>query len=103
VIAGDVLASANASAGMAALRQADRQAGMASSAFRAHDYAGAFDHAKAAFDLAKAAAHRSGVRVRASSAGWFVLSPVRPVVAVDESPDYAHIDKLSKRAHRTRG
>ncbi len=102
VIADDVLSSSNASAGMAAQRQADRQAGMASAAFRAHDYAGAFDHAKAAFDLAKTAAGRSGVRVRASSAGWFVLSPVKPVRTSDETPDYAHIDKLSKRAHRAR-
>jgi hypothetical protein len=102
VISGDVLSSGNAAAGMAALRQADQQAGMASAAFRGHDYAGAFDHAKAAFDLAKTAANRSGVRVRASSAGWLVLSPVRPVRTVDETPDYAHIDKLSKRAHRAR-
>jgi hypothetical protein len=102
VISGDVLSSGNAAAGMAALRQADRQAGMAAAAFRGHDYAGAFDHAKAAFDLAKTAANRSGVRVRASSAGWFVLSPVKPVRTADETPDYAHIDKLSKRAHRAR-
>jgi hypothetical protein len=102
VVAADVLASGNAAAGMAALRQADHQAGLASAAFGAHDYAEAFDRAKAALEFAKSAAHRTGVRVQASRAGWFVLSPVKPRVAVGETPAYVSIDKLSRRAHRAR-
>lgn len=101
-IAADVLASDDASAGMAALRKADAAAGASAAAFRDHDYAAAFDRAKDAFDFAKAAANRSGVRVSASTAGWFVLPPVRPAVARDESPAYASVDKLGGRSHRLR-
>ena len=101
-IVADVLASNDAAQGMSALRKADEQAGLAVAAFGAHEYAEAFDHAQAAFEFAKSAAGRAGVQVRASSAGWFVLPPVRPTETADETPNYAHVDRLSMRSHRLR-
>ncbi len=101
-IAADVLKSDDAAAGMAALRDADAAAGQAQAAFRAHDYAGAFDHAKAAFGFAKRAAHDAGVRVPIGQQGWYVLPAVRSATATDETPKYAHVDKLGARSHRAR-
>jgi hypothetical protein len=101
-VAGEVLASPDAAAGMAALQRADEQAGLAAAAFAAHDYADAFDRAQAALGFAKSAAHRAGVEVRASRAGWFVLPPVKPEVAVGETPAYLYIDRLGKGSHRVR-
>ena len=101
-IAADVLASDDAAAGMAALRDADDEAGLAQAAFRAHDYGGAFDHAKAAFGHAKRAASDAGVRVPIGMLGWYVLPPVRPGVATNETPTYASVDKLGARSHRVR-
>ena len=102
VIAADVLASPHASAGMQALHKADEEAGLAQAAFRAHDYGAAFDHARAAFGSAKQAANDAGVRVPVSRRGWYVLPPVRPSVATDETPTYAHVDRLGGRSHRVR-
>ena len=101
-IAADVLASPDAAAGMAALGHADVEAGLAQAAFTSHDYAAAFDHAQAAFGFAKRAAHDAGVRVPVGRLGWYVLPPVRSAVAVDETPTYAHVDKLGGRSHRVR-
>ena len=101
-IAADVLASDDDAAGMAALRDADDEAGLAQAAFRPHDYGGAFDHAKAAFGHAKRAASDAGVRVPIGMLGWYVLLPVRPGVATNETPTYASVDKLGARSHRVR-
>jgi hypothetical protein len=101
-IAADVLASDDATAGMAALGQADDEAGLAQAAFKGHDYGGAFDHAKAAFGFAKRAAHAAGVPVPVGRQGWFVLPPARSAVTTDETPQYAHVDRLGGRSHRVR-
>ncbi|MEX1263397.1 MAG: hypothetical protein WEE66_05590 [Actinomycetota bacterium] len=101
-IAADVLASDDAAAGMAALGRADAEAGLTQTAFEGHDYAGAFDHARAAFVFAKRAAHDAGVQVPVGRLGWYVLPPVKPTTNADETPTYAHVDKLGGRSHRVR-
>ena len=101
-IAADVLASDEAAAGMAALGRADVAAGLTQRAFAGHDYAGAFDHARAAFVFAKRAAHDAGIEVPVGRLGWYVLPPVKPTTNADETPTYAHVDKLGGRSHRVR-
>ena len=88
---------------MAALLDADVEAGLAVDAFAAHDYDDAFDHAKTAFGLAKAAAQNAGVAVPASKQGWFVLPPGSARIPGGETPAYANVDPLDEGSHRSRG
>jgi hypothetical protein len=101
-IAADVLASPDADAGLNALGKADVEAGLAQTAFTNHDYGAAFDHANAAFGFAKEAAHNAGVPVPIGKRGWYVLPPIRSQVNTDETPAYAHVDRLGGRSHRLR-
>ena len=97
-----VLDSDDPDAGMAALQDADVEAGLTKEAFAAHDYDAAFDHAKAAFGFAKTAAHDAGVPIPASSQGWFVLPPSSARIPTGDTPSYANVDSSGERTHRMR-
>ena len=106
-IAADVVSSPGAAAGMASLRVADVQTGLTEAAFAAHRYAAAFEHARRAFDAARAAAAAAGVPVVSSTNGWYVV-PADATARVAQAsrvarihariPDYMAHDELD--AHR---
>ena len=78
-IAGDVLASPNASAGSAALHDADAAFTAAQAALSTHDYPQADQRARAGYDHVRRAAAAAGVPVAGSNHGWDLLPSGRRV------------------------
>lgn len=97
-IAEDVLASANAGAGLAELDAADDEAGLAKSSLASHEYAAFFAHARAAHLHALRAATLAGVNVVASDNGWVVAPRVRGKSPVGRT---YHIDRYGPGTKRS--
>jgi len=100
-IAAQILASPNAAAAAANLANADTELGLAKAAMAAHDYVGAFDHARLAYIHVRTGAQNAGVSVVASSAGWSVLPPVHGGKNARKKT-YSYQDKYGPGTHRSR-
>ena len=98
-IAEDVLASPNASQGLAELSAADVEIGLAKASLRVHDYAAVFDHARLAYLHARRAATLANVNVVASDNGWVVAPALRGRSPVGRS--YAHVDRYGPGTKRS--
>jgi hypothetical protein len=100
-IAAHVLGSANAEAATVDLANADVRIGNAKTALEAHDYRGAFDFAKAAYESVRAGAAKAGVPVIASENGWFVQPPISQSRSRVARP-YSYIDRIDAGSQRAR-
>ena len=98
-IAEDVLASANASAGLAELNAADTEIGLAKASLTAHDYAAVFDHARLAYLHARTAATLANVNVVASDNGWVVSPALRGRSPVGRT--YSNVDRYGPGTKRS--
>jgi hypothetical protein len=98
-IAEDVLASPNASLGLAELDLADVEVGLAKSSLLVHDYVAVFDHARLAYLHARRAAVLAGVNVPASTDGWEVAPALRGRSPVGRT--YTHVDRYGPGTKRS--
>jgi hypothetical protein len=98
-IAERVLASPNAAAGLGDLATADSEIGLSAAAFAAHDYRGAFEHARLAYAAARRAATAAGVSIVVSDNGWTVLSPLKGKPA--QKREYSHVDRYGPGTKRS--
>ena len=98
-IAGNVLASVNASLGLAELDAADVEVGLAKGSLAVHDYAAVFAHARLAYLHARRAAALASVPVVASDNGWVVTPAVRGRSPVGR--EYSHIDRYGPGTKRS--
>ena len=87
---GCVEKSPRAGDGLPALRRADDEFGIAAARFAAHDYVGAFDHARLGYNHVRTAASDADVTVIASTNGWTVVLP--PVRGKGHQRDYSYVD-----------
>jgi hypothetical protein len=95
-IAASILADPDAAVASDELSAADDEIGRARDALGAHDYAGAFAHARLAYGLVRAGAAQAGVAVPASDNGWTVL-PKQPV-QTRVAQRYAYVDDFKQMA-----
>ena len=98
-IAEAVLASPNASLGLAELAQADAEVGQAKSRLVVHDYVAVFDHARLAYVHARRAATLASVSVPASDNGWAVAPALRGRSPVGRT--YTHVDRFGPGTKRS--
>jgi len=98
-MAEDVLASSNASLGLAELDAADVEVGLAKASLVVHDYAAVFDHARLAYLHARRAATLAGVNVPASDNGWVVVPALRGRSPVGRT--YTHVDRYGPGTKRS--
>ncbi len=100
-IAADVLASGNATAGLAELARADQDAGEAQTALSAHDYPGAFAEARSAYRHTMKAADLAGVEVVADELSPWVLQPAEGAGAPGlVKPREPAVDPIGPGTHR---
>jgi hypothetical protein len=98
-VAARVLRSAQASEAAQELAQADKFIGEAVSEFSGHDYEGAIEAAKHAYDSALQGADDAGVVIKETHAGTTVdLNTPSP----SGRNQYSHVDRIGKGGHRTR-
>lgn len=95
----EMVLGSGSSAGDADLAAADGLIGQAKTALAAHDYAGAFGHAKAAYNKTLTAAAAVGVDVPATNDGWRVVQKVKGSF---ELIDYASHDFIGEDVRRAR-
>jgi hypothetical protein len=100
-IAEDVLASTKAAAAQDELAAADAEIGKAKQALAAHDYVGAFDHARRAYQLVRSGAGKAGVEVVASENGWTVQPPRNEVKGGPAKRDYSFKDRIGEGTKRS--
>jgi hypothetical protein len=98
-IAAHVLASPNASLGLAELDAADTEVGLAKSSLAAHDYPQVFDHARLAYLHALRAATLASVSVPTSDNGWVVLPAARGRSPVGR--EYSNVDRYGPGTKRS--
>jgi hypothetical protein len=82
------------------LAEADDEIGAAKQALAAHDYAGAFDHARRAYQLVREGADEAGVEVVASENGWTVQPP-RKELRGPVKRDYSFKDRIGEGTKRS--
>lgn len=101
-IAADVLASPNAGAASGDLAAADAAIGAAKQAMANHDYAGAYDHAKVAYDAVMAGAAKADVTVEIKNPnGWYVMPPSRGK-GHPKKKEHSFVDKIGPGSHRSK-
>ena len=100
-IAADILGSPNADAATVDLGNADAQIGYAKTALAQHEYRGAFDFAKAAYESVRAGAAKADVAVVASENGWFVQPPISQGHSRVARP-YSYVDRIDAASQRAR-
>ena len=98
-IAERVLASQNASLGLAELDAADVEVGLAKASLVVHDYVAVFDHARLAYLHARRAATLASVNLQASDNGWVVLPALRGKSPVGRT--YTHVDRYGPGTKRS--
>lgn len=98
-VADMVLTAGSNTAADASLAAADAQVGLAESALAGHNYAGAFSHARSAYQHTLAAAQSAGVTVPATNDGWRVVQKVRGQWGLI---DYAARDFIGEDSRRAR-
>jgi hypothetical protein len=98
-IAQSVLASPNASLGLAELDAADVEVGLAKVSIAAHEYTTAFDHARVAYQHARSAATLASVNVTASDSGWVVAAATHGKSPVGRT--YSHVDRYGPGTKRS--